>query len=136
VSNSVVPKITLIVGGSFGAGNYALCGKAFDPRFMLAWPTAKYAVMGGDQAAGTLLEVQVAALKRAGHESDAAEMEELHRKVKASYDEQANIRYAAARLWVDAIVQPKDTRTTLLHALAVSIRHDDGRPFKTGVFQV
>src|SRR5204863_8471122 len=77
VSNSVVPKITLIVGGSFGAGNYALCGKAFDPRFIFAWPSAKYAVMGGDQAAGTLLDIQVAALNRSGHAPDAAELEEL-----------------------------------------------------------
>src|SRR5207248_4879478 len=89
IANSVVPKITLITGGSYGAGNYALCGKAFDPRFIFAWPSAKYAVMGGDQAASTLLEIQVQALKRAGHQPDAAEMEELRDKVKAAYDEQA-----------------------------------------------
>lgn len=136
VSNSVVPKITLIVGGSFGAGNYALCGKAFDPRFIFAWPTARYAVMGGDQAAGTLLEIQVQALKRSGHEPDAAELDELRRKVKASYDEQTDIRYAAARLWIDRIVQPADSRSALLTALAVATRYDDGRPFRTGVFQV
>jgi len=136
ISNSVVPKITLITGGSFGAGNYALCGKAFDPRFIFAWPTAKYAVMGGDQAANTLLDVQVTALKRAGKEVDAAEMAELSQKVKASYEEKTDIRYAAARLWVDRIVQPEDSRAALLEALAVSTRHDDGRPFKTGVLQV
>jgi acetyl-CoA carboxylase carboxyltransferase component len=136
VSNSVVPKITLIVGGSFGAGNYALCGKAFDPRFIFAWPTARYAVMGGDQAASTLLEIQVQALKRAGHEPDAAELEELRQKVKGSYDEQTDIRYAAARLWIDRIVQPEDSRSALLQALAVATRHDDGREFKTGVLQV
>jgi 3-methylcrotonyl-CoA carboxylase beta subunit len=136
ISNSVVPKLTLITGGSFGAGNYALCGKAFDPRFIFAWPTAKYAVMGGDQAAGTLLDVQVQALKRAGKEPDAAELAELSEKVKASYDEQTDIRYAAARLWVDAIVKFEQTRAALLTALAVATRHDDGRAFKTGVFQV
>src|SRR5205823_4355124 len=86
VANSVVPKITLIVGGSFGAGNYALCGKAFDPRFIFAWPTAKYAVMGGDQAADTLLDIHIQALKRSGHDPDAVEMEELQQKIKASYD--------------------------------------------------
>jgi 3-methylcrotonyl-CoA carboxylase beta subunit len=136
ISNSVVPKLTLITGGSYGAGNYALCGKAFDPRFILAWPTAQYAVMGGNQAAGTLLDVQVQALKRAGKEPDAEELAALREKVKASYDEQTDIRYAAARLWVDAIVRPEDTRLTLLTALAVATRHDDGKPFKTGVLQV
>jgi 3-methylcrotonyl-CoA carboxylase beta subunit len=136
IANSIVPKITLITGGSFGAGNYALCGKAFDPRFMFAWPTAKYAVMGGDQAASTLLDIQIQALKRAGHEPDAAEMEDLRQKVKASYDEQTDIRYAAARLWVDAIVQPDRSRETLLTALDVATRYDDGREFKTGVLQV
>jgi acetyl-CoA carboxylase carboxyltransferase component len=136
IANSVVPKITLISGGSFGAGNYALCGKAFDPRFIFAWPTAKYAVMGGDQAASTLLDVQVQALKRAGHEPDAAEMADLRKKVVASYDEQTDIRYAAARLWVDAVVTPERTRETLLTALDVATRYDDGRQFKTGVLQV
>jgi 3-methylcrotonyl-CoA carboxylase beta subunit len=136
VSNSVVPKITLIVGGSFGAGNYALCGKAFDPRFIFAWPTAKYAVMGGDQAASTLLEIQVQALKRTGREPDAEELEALRQKVKAGYDEQTDIRYAAARLWVDRIVEPEDSRPALLRALAAATRFDDGRPFRTGVFQV
>src|SRR5947209_10350277 len=109
ISNSVVPKLTVIIGGSFGAGNYALCGKAFDPRLILAWPTAKYAVMGGDQAAGTLLDIQVQALKRAGKEPEAGELAELREKVKASYDEQTEVRYAAARLWVDAIVPPEES---------------------------
>ncbi|MFO0852563.1 MAG: acyl-CoA carboxylase subunit beta [Gemmataceae bacterium] len=136
ISNSVVPKLTLITGGSFGAGNYALCGKAFDPRFLFAWPTAQYAVMGGNQAAGTLLDVQVQALKRAGKEPDAAELEELRAKVTASYAEQTDIRYAAARLWVDAIVKPEQSRSALLTAMSVATRHDDGRPFKVGVFQV
>lgn len=136
ISNSVVPKLTLITGGSFGAGNYALCGKAFDPRLVLAWPTAKYAVMGGDQAASTLLDVQVQALKRAGKEPDAAELAALRDQVKASYEAQTDIRYAAARLWVDAVVRPEGTRAALVTALGVATRHDDGRPFKTGVLQV
>ena len=136
ISNSVVPKITLITGGSFGAGNYALCGKAFDPRFIFAWPSAKYAVMGGDQAASVLLDIQVQALKRTGQEVDAAEMAALRDRVKASYDEKTDVRYAAARLWVDAIVQPEDTRSALLMAVQVATRFDEGKPFKTGVFQV
>jgi 3-methylcrotonyl-CoA carboxylase beta subunit len=136
ISNSVVPKLTLITGGSFGAGNYALCGKAFDPRFIFAWPTARYAVMGGDQAAGTLLDVQVQALKRQGKEPDADELAALRDKVKASYDEQTDIRYAAARLWVDAIVPPEHSRAALLTAVEVATRCDSGRPFKTGVLQV
>jgi acetyl-CoA carboxylase carboxyltransferase component len=136
ISNSVVPKLTVILGGSYGAGNYALCGKAFDPRFIFAWPTARYAVMGGDQAAGTLLDITISALKRQGHEPDAAELEELNEKVKASYGEQTDVRYAAARLWVDGIIEPAQTRDTLLAALDAATRHDDGRPFKTGVLQV
>jgi len=136
ISNSVVPKMTVILGGSYGAGNYALCGKAFDPRFIFAWPTARYAVMGGEQAASTLLEITINALKRGGHEPDAAELTELRRKVEASYAEKTDVRYAAARLWVDGILDPARTRTALLEALAVALRHDDGRPFKTGVLQV
>jgi acetyl-CoA carboxylase carboxyltransferase component len=136
IANSVVPKITVILGGSFGAGNYALCGKAFDPRFILAWPTARYAVMGADQAANTLLQVQVTALSRSGHEPDAAELEELRSKVEASYQEQTDVRYAAARLWVDAILDPARTREALLLALEVATRHDEGKHFCTGVLQV
>jgi acetyl-CoA carboxylase carboxyltransferase component len=136
IANSVVPKVTVILGGSFGAGNYALCGKAFDPRFIFAWPTARYAVMGGQQAASTLLDITIAALRRQGHEPDAAELEELRRKVQAAYDEQTDVRYAAARLWVDGILDPAATRDALLFALQVSTRYDDGREFKTGVLQV
>ncbi len=136
ISNSVVPKITLILGGSFGAGNYALCGKAFDPRFIFAWPTARYAVMGGEQAASTLLDITISALKRGGHAPDAQELEELRRKVEASYLDQTDVRYAAARLWVDKIIEPLQTRESLLLALEVATRHDEGKPFKTGVLQV
>lgn len=136
IANSVVPKITVILGGSFGAGNYALCGKAFDPRFIFAWPSARYAVMGGEQAASTLLDITVSALRRGGHEPDAVELEELRRKVEASYAEQTDVRYAAARLWIDGILEPGQTRAACLQSLAVSIRHDDMRPFKTGVLQV
>jgi len=135
ISNSVVPKITVILGGSYGAGNYALCGKAFDPRFIFAWPTARYAVMGGEQAASTLLDIQISALKRAGHVPDADELAELRQKVEASYEEQTDVRFAAARLWVDAIIEPAQTRAVLLKALSLAIRYDAGREFKTGVLQ-
>jgi acetyl-CoA carboxylase carboxyltransferase component len=136
IANSVVPKLTVILGGSFGAGNYALCGKAFDPRFLFAWPTARYAVMGGEQAASTLLDITVSALRRGGHEPDAAELEELRRQVEASYQEQTDVRYAAARLWVDQILDPAQTREALLMALEVATRYDAGQPFRTGVLQV
>jgi acetyl-CoA carboxylase carboxyltransferase component len=136
ISNSRVPKLTVILGGSYGAGNYALCGKAFDPRFIFAWPTAKYAVMGANQAAGTLLEIQIAALKRAGQVPEAAELEELRQKTVASYESQTDIRHAAARGWVDEIIDPSQTRATLISALDISTRHADDEPFRTGVLQV
>jgi acetyl-CoA carboxylase carboxyltransferase component len=136
ISNSVVPKLTLILGGSFGAGNYALCGKAFDPRFIFAWPTARYAVMGGEQAAGVLLDISVSALRKAGHEPEAEDLEALKEKVEQSYREQTDVRYAAARLWVDRISFPEQTREDLLEALNAATRHDDGKPFCTGVLQV
>ncbi len=136
IANSVVPKITLILGGSFGAGNYALCGKAFDPRFVLAWPTARCAVMGADQAASTLLDISINALRRTGHEPDAEELEDLRRTIEGSYTEQTDVRYGAARLWVDRIISPADSRAALLTTLAVATRHDDGRQFRTGVLQV
>lgn len=136
VSNSVVPKITLITGGSFGAGNYALCGKAYDPRFIFAWPMAKYAVMSGGSAAKTLLEVEIASLKRKGHEPDAAELRELEQRITASYEKQMDIRYAAARGWVDAIVFPEHTRRTLSLALEAVAYIGDLPPLKTGVLQV
>jgi acetyl-CoA carboxylase carboxyltransferase component len=126
----------VILGGSYGAGNYALCGKAFDPRLLFAWPTARYAVMGGEQAASTLLEITVGALRRGGHEPDAKELDQLRRQVEATYREQTDVRYAAARLWVDAILDPAETRGALLLALAVGTRYDDQRPFHTGVLQV
>lgn len=136
ISNSRVPKLTVILGGSFGAGNYALCGKAFDPRFIFAWPTASYAVMGANQAASTLLEVQIAALKRAGKNPDAAELEQLRQEIVARYEEQTDIRYAAARGWVDEIIEPAETRSALITALEISTRHAEPEPFRTGVLQV
>lgn len=136
ISNSRVPKLTVITGGSYGAGNYALCGKAFDPRLIFAWPTGKYAVMGGNQAAGTLLDINISALKRAGHIPDADELEELRQKIVARYEETTDIRHAAARGWVDDILEPADTRAALITSLEVTTRHADDEPFRTGVYQV
>jgi 3-methylcrotonyl-CoA carboxylase beta subunit len=136
VSNSRVPKITLITGGSYGAGNYALCGKAFDPRFIYAWPTARCAVMGPAQATNTLLDVMVASLKKQGQEPDAAELESLRQQVSADYERQTDVRYAAARLWVDAILDPAETRGVLIESLAVATRHASEEPFRVGVYQV
>src|SRR5438132_9016551 len=136
IANSVVPKITVILGGSYGAGNYALCGKAFDPRFIFAWPTGRYAVMGGEQAASTLLDITVSALRRQRHEPDAQELENLRAKVEEGYEEQTDVRYAAARLWVDRIITPAETRANLLLALEVATRRNNCQPFRTGVLQV
>jgi 3-methylcrotonyl-CoA carboxylase beta subunit len=136
VSNSKVPKITLIVGHSFGAGHYALCGKAFDPRFIFAWPGARYAVMGAKQAARTMLDVNVAALKRGKKEIDAAEQEEMAEELRKRYDRETDIRYAAARLWIDAIIDPAQTREVLSLALDAAVRQRGLEPIATGVFQV
>ncbi len=136
ISNSRVPKITVVAGGSYGAGNYALCGKAFDPRFIFAWPTSRIAVMGPAQATSTLLDVTVQSLKRQGHEVDAKEMEELRERVSADYERQTDVRYAAARLWVDRILPPDQTREALIFALETATRHAELEAFKLGVFQV
>ncbi len=136
ISNSRVPKITIITGGSYGAGNYAMCGKAFDPRFIFAWPNARYAVMGGKQAAKVILDINISAMKRAGQEPDAEEMEALREKVQSAYDTSTDIRYAAGRLWVDGIITPEDTRQTLIDSLEMCTRHAADEPFRTGVYQV
>jgi len=136
ISNSRVPKLTVILGGSYGAGNYAMCGKAFDPRFIFAWPTAEYAVMGSAQAASTLLDVNIAAMKRQGRAVDAAELEEIRAKVTEAYDACLDPRYSGARGWVDEIIEPAKTRDTLIEALEVATRHADDEPFRTGVLQV
>jgi 3-methylcrotonyl-CoA carboxylase beta subunit len=135
VANSVVPKITVICGGSFGAGNYAMCGKAYDPRFMFAWPTARFAVMSGDAAAGTLVEIKLKQLEREGKKLSEKDKKELHESVRATYEHQTDPRYAAARLWVDAIIDPAHTRDALITALEAAALNPDIREFKTGVLQ-
>jgi 3-methylcrotonyl-CoA carboxylase beta subunit len=136
VSNSRVPKITVLIGGSFGAGNYALCGKAFDPRFIFAWPNARCAVMGGQQATATLLDITVKSLERQGHQVDADELAALRNKVQGDYDRQTDVRYGAARGWVDAIIEPAETRTALISCLEVVTRVASDEPFRLGVYQV
>ncbi|MFM1857470.1 MAG: hypothetical protein RLZ05_530 [Bacteroidota bacterium] len=136
VANSVVPKFTVITGNSFGAGNYALCGKAYDPRLIVAWPTAKIAVMGGESAAKTLLQIEVAAQKAKGKEVDPATEKELLARIQKKYDEQMNPLYAAARLWIDDIIDPVNTRETLAQGIAAANENPTIPPFQTGVFQV
>jgi acetyl-CoA carboxylase carboxyltransferase component len=135
VSNSVVPKIAVICGGSFGAGHYAMCGKAYDPRFIFAWPTARYAVMSGDSAAGTLVEIKIKQLEREGKKLSEKEKQELHESIRSTYEHQTDPRYAAARLWVDAIIDPAQTREALIWALEAAALNPEVREFKTGVLQ-
>jgi acetyl-CoA carboxylase carboxyltransferase component len=136
VSNSTVPKITVIVGGSFGAGNYALCGKAFDPVFIFAWPSAKYAVMGAEQAAGTLLQLQQRQIERAGKKVAGDDLKQLYETIKNDYQSKTGIRYGAARGWVDAIIAPHTTREVLINALDLATRPPPAGGFRGGVFQV
>lgn len=136
VANSVVPKITIIIGNSYGAGNYAMCGKAYDPRFIYAWPSAKIAVMGGDQAAKTLLQIQVSAMKSKGQEIAAEQEQKLLSEIKNRYDQQTTPYYAAARLWVDAIIDPIDTRKVISEAIYAANHNAKMDEMKLGVFQV
>jgi acetyl-CoA carboxylase carboxyltransferase component len=135
VSTSTVPKITVIVGGSYGAGNYAMCGKAYDPRFIFAWPTAKYAVMSGASAANTLVELRIRQMERDGSKLSDQEKKELFESIKATYESQTDCRYAAARLWVDAIIDPTETRSALLQALEAVSLNPEVPKFNPGVIQ-
>ena len=135
VANSVVPKITVICGGSFGAGHYAMCGKAYDPRFIFAWPTARYAVMSGDSAAGTLVEIKIKQLERQGQKLSDKDKQELYESVRSTYEHQTDPRYAAARLWVDAVIDPAQTREALIWALEAAALNPEVKEFKTGVLQ-
>ena len=135
VSNSVVPKITVICGGSFGAGHYAMCGKAYDPRFIFAWPTARYAVMSGDSAAETLVEIKAKQLERNGKKLSEEERREMLESIQKTYEHQSDPRYGAARLWVDAIIDPAQTREALIWALEAAALNPETKEFKTGVLQ-
>ena len=136
VANSVVPKFTVIVGNSYGAGNYAMCGKAYDPRFIYAWPNAKIAVMGGEQAAKTLLQIQVASLKAKGEEITPEQEKSLLNEITARYNSQTTPYYAAARMWVDEIIDPLDTRKILSESIAAANNAPVEDTFSLGVFQV
>ena len=136
VANSVVPKITFILGNSYGAGNYAMCGKAYDPRFIYAWPSAKIAVMGGEQAAKTLLQIEVASLKAKGKEITPENEQNLLKEMMDKYARQSTAVYAASRLWVDAIIDPKKTRKIISENLSAANHNPKIEEFKTGVFQV
>jgi len=135
VSTSVVPKIAVIVGGSFGAGHYAMCGKAYDPRFLFAWPTARYAVMSGASAAATLAEVRARQMERDGKLLSEAEKTAIHAQIRADYDAQADPRYGAARLWIDAIIDPARTREVLIAALEACAINPEVPRFNPGVLQ-
>jgi acetyl-CoA carboxylase carboxyltransferase component len=135
VSTSVVPKISVIVGGSFGAGHYAMCGKAYDPRFLFAWPTARYAVMSGAAAANTLAEVRAKQMERGGKALSETEKKAMHDEIKDAYDAQADPRYGAARLWIDAIIDPAKTREVLITALEACALNPDVSRFNPGVLQ-
>ena len=135
VSNSVVPKISVVIGGTFGAGNYAMCGKAYDPRFIFAWPSARYAVMSGESAANTLVEIRIRQLERDGRKLSDEEKQELFASTKATYDAQMDCRYAAARLWVDGIIDPAQTREALLLALEAAALNPEVPKFNPGVLQ-
>jgi len=137
VSNSVVPKISLITGGTFGAGNYAMCGKAYSPNFIFAWPTSKYSVMGGNQAANTLLDIRVKQLERSGNNIEEPERKQLLESIQTTYTNQMDPRYGAARLWIDEIILPEETRERLITALeAVNLNPEvKSRVFNPGVLQ-
>jgi len=136
VSNSVVPKITIITGNSYGAGNYAMCGKAYDPRFIYGWPNAKIAVMGGEQAAKTLLQIQVASLKAKGEVIDPEKEKTLLKEITDRYNAQTSAYYAAARLWIDEIIDPADTRKRISEAISAANHAPIEKEWKSGVFQV
>lgn len=136
VANSVVPKFTVIVGNSYGAGNYAMCGKAYDPRLIFAWPSAKLAVMGGEQAAKVLLQIQEASLKAKGEEIDEKKKEKLLKEITERYDKQTSPYYAAARLWTDAVIDPIDTRKWISMGIEAANHSPIGKPFNLGVIQV
>jgi 3-methylcrotonyl-CoA carboxylase beta subunit len=136
VANSVVPKITIIIGNSYGAGNYAMCGKAYDPRFIYAWPTARIAVMGGDQAAKTLLQIQVAGMKAKGETVAPEDEQKLLKEIKDRYEKQTSPYYAAARLWVDEIIDPASTRKVISRGIEAANHNPDMPRMSTGVFQV
>ncbi len=135
MSNSVVPKFTIIMGNSYGAGNYAMCGKAYDPRLIVGWPTAVVAVMGGAQAAKVLLQIEVSSLKSKGEKITPEREKELYNSIKDKYDQQASPYYAASRLWIDEIIDPLDTRKWISMGIEAADHSPIKKPFNVGVIQ-
>jgi acetyl-CoA carboxylase carboxyltransferase component len=136
VSNSVVPKFTIIIGNSYGAGNYAMCGKAYDPRLIASWPSAELAVMSGNSAAKVLLQIEKASLKKTGEKITSEKEDELFEKIKSRYDHQISPYYAAARIWTDAVINPLDTRTWVSMGIEAANQAPIDRKFNLGVVQV
>jgi len=136
VANSIVPKFTIIVGNSFGAGNYAMCGKAYDPRFMLAWPTAKLAVMGGSQAANVLLQIEKVTAKKSGTSLNAKKEKELKESIQSNYNEKTEILHAASQLWVDAVIKPEETRSWISMGIDIANQAPSEEKFNMGLLQV
>ena len=136
VSNSVVPKFTVIIGNSYGAGNYAMCGKAYDPRLIVSWPSANLAVMSGNSAAKVLLQIETAALKKKGEEITKEKEAELFDRIKSRYDDQISPYYAAARIWTDAIINPLETRTWISMGIEAANQAPIEKKFNLGVIQV
>jgi len=136
VSNSIVPKFTIIIGNSYGAGNYAMCGKAFDPRLIAAWPSAELAVMSGNSAAKVLLQIEKTSLKKKGEKITSEKEEELFENIKSRYDNQISPYYAAARIWTDAVINPLDTRTWVSMGIEAANHAPIERKFNLGVIQV
>ena len=136
MANSVVPKFTVIIGNSYGAGNYAMCGKAFDPRLIVAWPSAEMAVMGGVQAAKVLMQIEASSLKKKGVKISEEEQKALFEKIKNSYDKQTKAEYAAARLWTDAIINPTETRKWISMGIEAANHAPITERFNMGVLQV
>jgi acetyl-CoA carboxylase carboxyltransferase component len=135
VANSVVPKFTIIMGNSYGAGNYAMCGKAYDPRLIVAWPTAEIAVMSGAAAAKTLLQIEIATLKSKGESITPEHEKELYNSIKSRYDEQTSPYYAASRIWVDAIIDPKETRKVISMGIEMADQSKIEKRFNVGAIQ-
>ena len=135
MSNSVVPKFTVVIGNSYGAGNYAMCGKAYDPRLIVGWPTANIAVMGGAQAAKTLVQIEVSSLKKKGEKITPAKEKELFDKIKQRYDDQTSPYYAASRLWLDAIIDPAKTREIISSGIEMANAAPAKEKFNVGVIQ-
>jgi acetyl-CoA carboxylase carboxyltransferase component len=136
VANSVVPKITIIAGNSYGAGNYAMCGKAYDPRFIFAYPSASIAVMGGAQASNVLLNIKIGQMKKEGKELSEAEQQKLLKEIQERYDSQTDPLYAAARLWIDGIIDPAETRRVVSYSIELANNNSYVPKFNPGVIQV